>query len=327
MSKRVTMRSIADGLGLAESAVSRALSGKKGVSERTRRRVIAAARRYGYIAKMVPAPMTTQITLLMERILHEKTYWGKFINGLVAEISLYDSVLSVVVTDAARPFVTLPPPLEQVGKVDGVIAVRRTDPRAVQAVRQIGLPIVLVDYIQKQKFPGCDLVVTDGYAGIFMIATELIKMGHERFGFVGDLNNLHYRMRYEGLQAAVANAGIADGVQRFLLEDLAQGELPTALICPVDKLAVKAIDLLLQRGIHIPEDVSIVGFDDDIDDIAQCPIPLTTVHVDQEELGCWAVRTLFQRLNNPSAPPVQVVVGVTPIWRQSCGKPGQGQRD
>ena len=110
MSKRVTMRTIADELDLAESAVSRALSGKKGVSERTRRRIIAAARRHGYLAKMAPAPMTVQITLLVERILHEMTYWGKFINGLAAEMSLYDSFLSVVVTDAGKPFAALPPP-------------------------------------------------------------------------------------------------------------------------------------------------------------------------------------------------------------------------
>lgn len=321
MSRRITMRVIADELGLAESAVSRALSGKKGVSEQTRRRIIAAARRRGYVVKMVPAPMPVQITLLVERVLHEMTYWGTFINGLVAEMSLNDSYLSVVVTDEGRPFTALPPPFDQVGKVDGVIAVRRTDPRVVQAARQIGLPVVLVDYIHKHRFPGCDLVMTDGHDGVFTMATELIKIGHRRFGFVGDLKNSHYRIRYEGLQAAIASTGIADEVQRFLLDDLAQGELPAALICPTDILAANVINLLLKRGVHVPEDVSVIGFDDNIDYVAKCPIPLTTVHVDQEELGCWAVRTLFQRLNNPTAPPVQVLVGVTPIWRQSCAKP------
>ncbi len=321
MPKHVTMRSLADELGLAESAVSRALSGKKGVSEQTRRRVVAAARRHNYVARMVPAPMTVQIALLVERVLHEMTYWGKFINGLVAEMSLYDSYLSVVVTDESKPFSTLPPPFDQVAKVDGVIAVRRTDPRVVQAVRQIGLPVVLVDFIQKHRFPGCDLVMTDGHNGVFTMATGLIEMGHRKFGFVGDLNNSHYRIRYEGLQAAVAGAGIADEVQRFLLDDLAQGELPTALLCPTDILATNVIKLLMKRGVRVPEDVSVAGFDDNIDYIAKCPIPLTTVHVDQEELGCWAVRTLFQRLNNPSAPPVRVIVGVTPVWRQSCAKP------
>ena len=119
----------------------------------------------------------------------------------------------------------------------------------------------------------------------------------------------------------MADAGVSDQVRRFLLDDLAEAELPTALICPVDRLAVKVINVLLCRGIHVPEDVSVVGFDDNLDDVAACPIPLTTVHIDQEELGRWAARTLFQRLNNPGAPPVRVVVGVTPVWRQSCAKP------
>ncbi|MGE5550471.1 MAG: LacI family DNA-binding transcriptional regulator [Bacteroidota bacterium] len=324
MAKRVTMRTIAEELGLAESAVSRALSGKKGVSEETRQRILAAARRQGYVAKQVPSSRTVQVTLLVERILHEKTYWGKFINGMVAEIALYDSFLSLVVTDASKPFVALPPPLEQVGKIDGVIAVRRTDPRVVQAVRRLGLPVVLVDYIQK-SFPGCDQVMTNGFTGISAIVAELNRLGHKKFGFVGDLNNQLYRARYESLQSAIANEGLVPEIKRYLLDGLDAGdELPTALFCPTDKLAAKSVNLLLQKGLRVPEDISVVGFDDDNEDISQCPIPLTTLHVDQEELGGWAVRTLFQRLNNLNAPPVQVAVGVTPIWRQSCAKPRDG---
>lgn len=322
MSKKITLQTIANELHLTPSAVSRALSGRKGVSEQTRRRIIAAARRHGYVAKIVPAPMTVQVVLLVEQTtLQEKRSWSHVTSGLVSEMALHDSFLSIVVTDAQSTTFTPPPLFEQVGKVDGVVAIDKTDIRAIQAARHLGLPVILVGY--RPKCIGCDTVVIDDYTGVFTISTELIKMGHTRFGFIGGLDHPGFRLRYEGLVAALVESDITDHVPPHWrdLESLSVRELPTALICGNDNIAARVINHLIQKGVRVPEDVSVIGFDDNPEEHAKCSIPLTTMHVDLEGLGRWAARTLFQRLNHPDGPPVRVVMGVEPVWRQSASKP------
>ncbi len=322
MARKVTLQTIADELHLTPSAVSRALSGKKGVSEQTRRRIIATARRRGYVAKIIPAPLTVQVVLLVEqRTLQEKRSWSHVTSGLVSEMALHDSFLSIVVTDADSPTFTPPPLFEQVGKVDGVVAIDKTDIRAIQAAMHLGLPVILVGY--RPKCPGCDTVVIDDYAGIFAVATDLVKMGNRRFGFVGSLDHPGFRLRYEGLLSALVEANVTEQAPPHWERpaDLDFHSLPTVLFCGNDNLAVDSINLLLQRGVHVPDDVSVIGFDDNPEEHARCPIPLTTMHVDLEGFGRWAVRTLFQRLNHPEGPPVRVVIGVEPVWRQSTAAP------
>ena len=100
MTKKISMRKIAEELNLAESTVSRALSGKKGISEHTRQRVIAAARRHGYVAKLIPIPKPVQVALLVEQnTLQERRFWSYVINGLIAEISLHNGILFIIIMD------------------------------------------------------------------------------------------------------------------------------------------------------------------------------------------------------------------------------------
>ena len=168
--KKVTMQTVADRLHLHNSTVSRALLGNKGVSEQTRGRIIAAARQIGYMPKLKPAPSTAHIMLLAEELpLGEKLFGNPVINGLVSEIPLYNGCLYMAIINTDNPRPALPPLLWKVGKIDGVIAIK-TGLRAVQAVRQLGLPIVLIDYIY--VCTGCDSVVIDGHAGTFTIASD-----------------------------------------------------------------------------------------------------------------------------------------------------------
>lgn len=320
-----TMQAIADELNVARSAVSRALSGKKGVSEQTRRRIIAAARRHGYVPRPTPAPISAQIVLLAEeRTLREKIFWSYVTNGLVAEVPLHNGFLSIAVTEAGNPVFALPPLLEQAGKVDGVVAMAATDIRAVRAVKGLGLPVVLVDY--DLDCPGFDSVIIDDRGGTFQMTMELIELGHRKFGYAGGIKNPSYRRRYEGMVSALIQSGIQGPLppRWHSPEDLPARDLPTAIFCCNDDNAARTIEILAARGIRIPGDVSVVGFDDSPSGVTgNCPVPLTTLHVDKEELGRWAIRTLFQRLNNPDGPPIQVTVSVTPMHRQSCAKPRQ----
>ena len=326
MAKKASMQRIADELGLARSAVSRALAGKKGVSEATRRRVQATARRLGYDAETgTPSPKPVQILLLVEeRTTREKHFWSHVLNGLVTEVPQHHGYLSIVLTDAHQADFKVPPLLEKAGGVDGVIAMHATDIRAVSAVKRLGLPIVLLDYVE--DLPDYDTVIIDDLRGIKQLVTELAGLGHRRFGYIGDLENSSFRSRYEGLLAAMAQNGILDGSppQWRVPEDLPDRGIPTALICCNDDWALETVDYLLAKGVKVPEKVSVTGFDDSITEERRCRIPLTTLRVDREELGRWAVRTLFQRLWNPDGPRVQVAVGVELVKRASHAGPTPG---
>ena len=321
MARKVTMKMIADELNLATSAVSRALSGQKGVGEETRRRVIATARQLGYLAVPVLTRASQVVLLVEESTLYGRMFWGYVVNGLVTETPLHNAYLSIAITDADGPTFALPPLFEEVGRVNGVIAIRQTDLRAVQAVRKLGIPVVLLNYLRVCQ--GCDSVVIDDHGGTFQVAMELAGLGHREFGFIGNHIYPSHRRRYEGIVSAAIQAKITDRLPPYWRspEDLPRGDLPTALLCCNDRAAVRTIDVLLRRGIRVPEDVSVVGFNDNAGEIAESPIPLTTLHVNREELGRQAVRTLFQRLNNLDCPPLQVAVSVTPVWRESTGKP------
>lgn len=325
MGQRTTMKTIAAELNLNESAVSRALSGQGGVSEATRRRVMAAAQQLGYRPRSSAEPKPLQIALLVEeRTMREKDFWSYVMNGLVSEVPLHQGFLSIAVTDASGPVFTLPPLLQQVGQVDGVIAMHATDIRAIQALKRLGIPIVLLDYLI--DCPGHDSVIINDRGGTFEMAMEMIRLGHRRFGFVGGLDNASFRMRYEGLVSALIRTGIAGQIPPhwYYPRDVPGEDLPTALFCCNDGNAMRTIEHLETLGIRVPDDVSVIGFDDNPSgSAANYRIPLTTLRVDREELGCRAVRTLVQRLYNPDGPPIQVAVGVIPVFRESSGKPRQ----
>ncbi len=319
------MKTIAAELSLNESAVSRALSGKDGVSETTRRRVMAAALQLGYRSRLAAVPKPLQIVLMVEeRTMREKDFWSHVMNGLVSEVPVHQGFLSIAVTDASSPVCTLPPLLQQVGQVDGAIAMHATDIRAIQALKRLGIPIVLLDYLI--DCPGYDSVIINDRDGTFVMAMEMIRLGHRRFGFVGGLDNASFRMRYEGLVSALIRTGIAGQVPPhwFYPQDVPGEGLPTALFCCNDDNAIRTIEHLQALGIRVPDDVSVIGFDDNPSgSAANYRIPLTTLRVDREELGCWAVRTLVQRLYNPDGPPIQIAVDVKPVIRESSGKPRQ----
>ena len=131
-------------------------------------------------------------------------------------------------------------------------------------------------------------------------------------------------MLFRSLVSALIRTGVADSIPPHWNDprQIPFDGLPTAIFCCNDDNAARTIECLLEHGLRVPEDVSVVGFDDNPNGTAAtCRVPLTTLRVNREELGRWAVRALLQRLQNPDGPPIQVSVGVTPVHRKSCARP------
>lgn len=322
MARQVTLQDIAESLNLSPSSVSRALSGKKGVSEATRNRVMAAARRMGYVPVVQGDNPSFHSLLLAENsTLCEPIFYADILRGLAAEMATQHGSLSIAITDRESQTLRIPPALQHVGHVNAVVGIHRTDPRVIEYVRELGLPLVLVDYLYPDH--GADTVDPDGHEGARTLTLHLASLGHRRFGFVGDLANRSFRMRMEGVLQALHGMGLPASNLLTVTEPeqlpSTLSELPTALVCCNDAWAMTTVNVLRGRDISVPTDVSVAGFDDNHS--AESTIGLTSMRVYRDELGRWAARLLRCRWENPGNPPIRVMCRTEMVIRESTTTP------
>ncbi|WP_229768044.1 substrate-binding domain-containing protein, partial [Vibrio cholerae] len=195
------------------------------------------------------------------------------------------------------------------------------------------IPIVVMDW--GPILFASDKIQDNSLQGGYMAAKHLIECGHKEIGCItGPLIRHQAQMRYEGYKRALAEAGIAinpdwivesdfeceGGYQAF--EKLYQrGKLPSALFVSNDMMAMGVIQAASQRGLRVPDDLSLIGYDDV--HIAKFMTPaLTTIHQPKYRLGKAAVDTLLYRLENPDTTAQVVQLEPTLVVRNSVRKLG-----
>ena len=192
------------------------------------------------------------------------------------------------------------------------------------------LPVVFVDRVP--DVVTSDTVVADGEQGAYDAAVHLARLGHRRIGFVGGLAHLSTsRTRLAGYRRGLADAGLpydealvragdsrlAGGRERAgALLDLP--EPPSALFVGNNLMTLGALEAIRARGLRIPDEVAIIGFDDMPWAAAFNP-PLTAVHQPGYEIGRQATELLLRRLREPDAEPELIVLPTTLVVRGSCG--------
>jgi len=233
------------------------------------------------------------------------------------------------------------------GKVCGLIAVpSRVDAEHRELIRLVTqhFPVVLVDsYLPDIS---CDAVVSDNETAMYAMTEYLIGLGHRRIGFITETVRYPYstsvRERNAGVKRALHKAGIADA-DRWIVAygppDLSVPELRshieqavdtllarsrdeqlTAIMCVTDDIARGVVQCLQQRGVGVPGDISVTGFDD-LAGSAEFNPPLTTVAQPLERIGRRAVRLLLDSLNNPDRVPTRVVLDCCLVVRASTAPP------
>ena len=212
-------------------------------------------------------------------------------------------------------------------KVDGLILVGEMSHSFISNLKAKDIPIVLVDHYIENS--GLDAVVTDNAKGTADMIKYLADLGHRQIGFLGaTLEHGSFMERFEGYKAAMRKNHLElndDFVQTGLLwngygimEKMFRLEkLPTAIFTCNDLMAIRAMAAIQDKGMKIPEDISIAGFDD-IDMSEQIHPPLTTVRVQKDEMGRIGVKRLIQRIKNSSRRAEKVVVPTELVVRKSC---------
>ncbi|HEY4200846.1 MAG TPA: LacI family DNA-binding transcriptional regulator [Devosiaceae bacterium] len=318
---RVTLRKIAEHTGLSEFAVSRALAGKSGVSDKTRRRVIEAAAAIGY--KRAPSAsalktigMVFDDTEVINSELNMQIQSGarQQAQGLGLGVRVYWS------HDDAE--------LEKFAfENDGLIIAGAHNAEGLARAYATQTPIVRTGWLSPLE-PVDAVSTTDRDAGI-ATAQYLAKLGHREIVFAHGAPL--YRGRRERLQGLREVVETTDGMRlhnltwdengsfrEALMALRAQGHNPTAYACSHDGLAIAVVSELMSLGYRIPEDASIVGYGDYSAAMQIFP-HLTTVKVPGVEMGEMAVRLLNWRINAelPLSCPLRLAVPCRFIERAS----------
>lgn len=321
--ERVTLGSIAARLGLSKFAVSRALSGKSGVSEQTRARVREMAEALGYAR---PVQATEAMTLGL--VFHDTDLINSELHlliqsGVQAEAQRRGYQVRMRWTHLAEEVEAF------IRGCDGAIMVGPHDRTTYARVYALGIPIVRTGWLQPLE--QVDFVGgTDHEAGS-AVARYLVDLGHTSIAYVHGTPGYRGRMeRYYGLREVIEalphvkfRQMTFDKEVRFtehLKAAHAEGFHPTAFFCAHDGLAVTAISELLRLGYRIPEDATVVGFGD-YSAATQISPQLTTVKGQGQQMGTACVRVLDDRINEriASETPIRLLMASRIVERDSSG--------
>jgi len=325
----VTIRDVAKRAGVSPSTVSRALNGKGRMRPETRARILRAAQELGYRPNVHAKGLATKVTSCVGVVIAarhlpvERSFYGLVLEAMESTLASegYHVVFSVLREQ-------VPPKCAQEGRVDG-LAVLGTDisPELVLSLRE-ELPVVLVD----NALPGVDSVLPDNEGGARVGVEHVIAHGHREIAFIAEtLADPSFARRLDGYRAALAAHGlpyreelVVEGGRRpeswqLAMEKLfALKKLPTAIFAANDPMAIGAMRTLQERGMAVPEDVAVVGFDDG--DLAPyVSPPLTSVFVPRWEMGEVAARRLLELVQGKESRARQIILATELVVRHSCG--------
>lgn len=336
----VTLKDIAERLGLSITTVSRALAGYQDVAESTRARVEQAAHEMGYYPNVTARQLQKKRTDTIAFVIptHGPRFSDPFFGELLAGIGNeaghhgFDLLVSTQAPDTEAEHEAYRR-IVNGRKADGALVVRtRESDQRIRFLGQQGFPFV--------AFGRSDLNSThayvdeDSYSGLKMLTQLLIDLGHRRIGYISATPGLMFcRWRWQGFVEAMEENGIepdqslveqGDLTQRsgFLAAKklLDQDLRPTAIVACNDLMALGAMSAAQQMGLVVGQDLSIGGFDDiPLAELAHPP--LTTVRQPIYEIGKRITQMLIQLIQGQTIPETQVMLTPELMIRDSSGRP------
>ncbi|EGR1859363.1 substrate-binding domain-containing protein [Vibrio cholerae] len=332
-----TMKDIARLAGVSTSTVSHVINKSRFVSDEIAERVNNAAQQLNYAPSALARSLKMNRTKTIGMLVTTSTnpFFGEVVKGV--ERSCYHQGYNLILCntegDNQRMKASINTLLQK--RVDGLLLMCSTleGERLDVFDRYPDIPIVVMDW--GPILFASDKIQDNSLQGGYMAAKHLIECGHKEIGCItGPLIRHQAQMRYEGYKRALAEAGIAinpdwivesdfeceGGYQAF--EKLYErGKLPSALFVSNDMMAMGVIQAASQRGLRVPGDLSLIGYDDV--HIAKFMTPaLTTIHQPKYRLGKAAVDTLLYRLENPDTTAQVVQLEPTLVVRNSVRKLG-----
>lgn len=279
MKRRIRMKDLADELNISVVSVSKALSDKEGISKELKDKVKEKAEEMGYVVDMRAKSMKSGEGFYVG-ILIPEYFWSKG-NSFYSEIfrhmavNLYEKgcypILYVVTKDEIAKK-KIPSFCSDVG-LKGLIILGEIEKEYIQELNKTGINIVLSDFYE--NIEGISTVENNNYISGFELASYLHKRGHKKIGFVGTIEATSNILdRYLGCQKFCIENGL-DDISKYIVRDrddktiiiknfILPKELPTSFVCNCDEVAFYFIKFLHRNNIRVPEDISVVAYDNTI---------------------------------------------------------------
>jgi LacI family transcriptional regulator len=330
--KGVTIAEIAAAARVSVPTVSRVLNGRKGVSPTTRRDIERLLAERGYERRGRPGQSSGLIDFVISSL---ETQWATaLLRGAQAEASRLGADLVVTTTDG-RPVGT-PGWVEHLARrgSDGVVlVVSELLPAGREQLERLHVPVVLVDPVGTGSTRFATVAATD-WAGGRDATDHLLGLGHRRIGFItGPIQQVCHRDRLDGYQAALRRYDVrldldlvrygdslVGGGRRLGAELLALPDPPTAIISGSDEQAYGVYQAARDRGLRIPEDLSVVG-NDDVELCQWISPQLTTVRQPLAAMAREATRMVIELSRGGGRPNPRVELATTVVIRASTAAP------
>jgi LacI family transcriptional regulator len=328
---------------VSKSAVSLAINGKPGISEDTRNKILKIAKEHGYIPrtnKLQSLPSTTVnhtlrfVACTNSGIVHEQFNQLPFFMELIHYLEKHTRTNGYSLLYSTVPINELESGLAQLEsdhETDGIILLGTNLPedliRLISAKQQ---KLVVIDTCYETL--NANFILMNNFMGAYQAARHLIELGHKRIGYVQSTSRIYnFNERQRGFLRALEEAYLTlrdediftaaptdITVQEEFINAVRQrSDLPTALFCECDYIAISVIKSLHELGIRVPDDISIIGFDNIQESMVIMP-ELTTVHVEKERIAEVAVKTLIGIIENNDPISMKTLIDTRIISRNSC---------
>lgn len=312
MAKTVKMQDIAQKLGVSTMTVSKALSGKSGVSEQTRQRIKDLAVEMGYVfpageregekrSYNVGVVLADYYSYSMATF-----YWKLYQEICTNAVPQNCFVMLEMISPSDEENGKLPKMITE-NKVDGVIVLGSMKEGYLEQLEKTRIPVVFMDFYNMDICE--DSVISNSFYGTYKITNYLFRKGHRDIAFVGNIHTTMSIMdRYLGYEKSLISHGvpvreewiISDREsERACYETIALPEkMPTAFVCNCDQTASTLITSLKKAGYSVPEDVSVVGYDDYLYP-GLCEVGITTYGVDMTKMALKGIRLIVEKVEDP----------------------------
>ncbi len=337
--KRVTSQDVADAAGVSRTTVSMVLNDVPGakISEETRQRVLKVAQKLGYVpdaaAQALASRRSQIIGLVQARQTHHiiaDAFLNQMVGGLLQSVHRHDMRLLIDIVEPEHQKETYLR-LVRAKHIDGLLlAGPRIDDEGLRALEEDRFPTVLIGY--QPDIALCSVDV-DNRAAARMAVAHLIQLGHERIACITNAPPTYGAPveRLAGYRDALEAAGLVydEGLVRYGDYDLTSGyeqmkdlleEGPefTAAFVSSDVVALGAMAAIQERGLRVPEDIAMVGFDD-VPFARHTNPRLTTIHVPAVEMARWACEMLIQLIQQGELSNPHRILDTHLVVRESCG--------
>jgi LacI family transcriptional regulator len=326
--RKTTIREVARAAGVGIGTISRVLNSSSQVSWKTRARVLEAIRRLGFRPNAQARRILKQRAEMVCFLLSNRDFLHPFHARILQGVESYASGMKQHVLFAALHYspraapekIDLPPVLQEHGLIDGVILAGTIYPNLLRRIELIQMPFVALSNNVMGLGSGAmgvedvqqfDQVGFDDFNGTLHATRYLIGKGHRRIVFAGDVTYPWIQRRFEGyrrgmrekklkpvLITARNSQSFGDFGQESVGPILSQRPRPTAVLAGNDEIAYGLWRVLSRRGVKVPDEISLVGFDDREEAVLMDP-PLSTVRVHKEEIGETCMKMLLERLHHP----------------------------